>query len=108
MYVKIMPEFCSDGTWNELGASTSMDEYGFAPEILVRLKKWNAQYDREMKTHGDEPDVFPYEAFAEEGEQIARHIKATHPEWTVLYWNEYLFHIGAPRGEQTYEIEQRG
>lgn len=92
-YVKVMAEYCSSGLWNEHGANTCEDEYGLSPELLERLDKWQGWYDRDNKSYCTEPDedTFPYEAFAKEGEMIARHIKAANPTWTVMYFNEHRY-----------------
>lgn len=104
LYVKVMAEFCSSGLWNEQHANTDESEYGLSPEILARLDAWQGWYDRDNKSYCTDPeeDVFPYEAFAKEGEMIARHIKAANPQWRVWYFNEHRYQNDL--GSYEYEI----
>lgn len=107
-YVLVMAEFCSSGLWNEQNANTDESGYGLSEEILKRLDAWQGWYDRDNKSYACDAvgeDTFPYEAFAKEGEMIARHIKAANPTWTVMYFNEYHFQLNQPGKPRKYEIK---
>lgn len=107
VYVKVMADYCSSGLWNINGAHVEQDAYDLSPEILARLNKWNDWYETNDSWMCDNEDRRPFDTrmFALEGEQIARHIKAAHPDWTVWYFNEYHSEQQLPRDQQSYEIK---
>lgn len=109
-YVKFMPEYTSTGVWNIGGANIEISDVPLSPELTLRLEAWNAWYDHNDSWRCDEGYVrtFPLKAFSDEGEQIARHFKAAHPDWTVRYFNEYMFDEAEARagdGPRSYEYE---
>ena len=106
VYIKLMAEFTSSGVWNMLGSNVEVEDFDLAPEIVARIKKWCEWYEtNESYRYNDEEDgvdPFDYAAFAKEGLNIARHIKAAHPDWTVMYFDEWRFknHL-----EASYEVK---
>ena len=90
VYIKIMAEQGgASPVWNINGSNMEIEDYPLAPEIARRLQEWNAKYA--AFDFFNDGDLFNYEGFAKEGEQIARHIKAAHPDWQVMYFNESNF-----------------
>lgn len=104
VYVKVMADYLSTGLWNQYGTNVDVDVYNLSPEIVHRLAKWQARFDKECLI--EDEGAFDYDSFSKEGELIARHIKAMHPSWTVMYYNEAQFIAHAGEGRPfVYEIK---
>jgi hypothetical protein len=102
-WVRVLADSCADGVWNILGEGCAADELPVTPELVARIRAWQADYDARFDL---DEDVTSAEigAFSAEGAQIARELKRQLPGWTVVYFDEARFRHGDLRPRYEYEI----
>ncbi|AOW47946.1 hypothetical protein A4S02_13990 (plasmid) [Acetobacter ascendens] len=107
-WVRVMGEYSCEGIWERNGCPADPDELPITDTLRQRLLAWADRYNDYDFPPNEESPPFDLEAFSEEGLTIARAIKAELPEWTVIYFDEFLCDYKArfqPRSEYEYEVE---
>jgi hypothetical protein len=95
MNITVMADYCSTGVWSDAtGAPIELDELDLSDEIKDELRKMISAYDA-LPTDYDSDDAavqltcdIQEEAFSVWSWEIACKIKAEHPEWRVLFYND--------------------
>ena len=85
-WVRIMCDYCADGVWAKSGGAALPEDLPVSEVLRNRIRSWQAWY--EESAGQDDGSWVDLAAFAEEGEAIARAVKAELPDWTVIYHNE--------------------
>jgi hypothetical protein len=104
-WVRIMCDYSADGVWHRDGAAGCADDLPLRPELIERIRQWQALY--ETNDYDARQPKFNWAAFSEEGLAIAKAVKVSLPDWTVVYFDEQaLARVGssAPRHLFEYEI----
>ncbi|MCJ8353227.1 hypothetical protein [Novacetimonas hansenii] len=106
-WVRIMGEYGCEGVWHRDGCATCADELPISEGLRAQLLSWAKRYDDyDFPPEKDSPP-FDMAAFAQDGLEIARAIKAELPEWTVIYFDEskadYKNRL-QPREQYEYEV----
>lgn len=101
-YVKLMPEFMSEGVWDREGIHMSLDDLPIQYWLKGMIRSWIAEYDRGYS--GMEDGTFDMEWFAKQGYALAVKLKQTLPDWTVMYFDEHKMFGNNNRDEYIYEI----
>ncbi len=105
-WVRILCDIGCEGIWDREGAPRDLEFFGVAETLKARIMAWQAWYEQD-DPHGNPPVRNDWEAFSEEGRQIARAIKQTLPDWTVVYFDEQRCRTRSgdtPRIHYEYEI----
>ncbi len=84
-YVKLMPEYCATGVWNEDGSV--MEIIPGSPALAAKIAAWNTEYDVDnLMYDGDHSfDIISHSAA---GLKLALELKAELPDTTVIYFDE--------------------
>ena len=90
-WVRIMCDACAEGVWNHDGESCAAADLPMPPDLLARLRAWQASYDA---AELDDDQAFDWAAFTAEGCSIAQAVKAALPDWTVIYFDEARLRAG--------------
>ena len=98
-YVKLMPDFMSEGVWDREGTHMSLDDLPIHYWLKVMIYEWIAQYDS-----WSDDDSFDMEWFAKQGYALAIKLKQNLPDWTVIYFDEAKMFGNNNRDEYVYEI----
>lgn len=86
-WVRIETDYGADGVWNRDGAACSADWLPVSPELIARIRAWQAVCDdflgvlEEIQRGGlvnEQRDHWI------EGFEIAKEVKAALPDWTVI------------------------
>ncbi len=104
--VRILCDIGSEGIWDREGVPRDLEFFPIAEVLKARIMAWQAWYEQD-DPHENPPVQIDWEAFSEEGRQIARAIKQTLPDWTVIYFDEHRCRTrsaNAPRIHYEYEI----
>src|SRR5574343_462241 len=100
-YVKLMPEFMSEGVWDREGIHMSLDDLPIQYWLKSMIRQWIAQYDQGYS--GMEDGTFDMEWFAKQGFALAVKLKQNlPPDWTVVYFDEYKMFGNNNRDEYVY------
>jgi hypothetical protein len=104
-WVRILADSSADGVWAKDGCGTCADHLPVPPELIERIRAWQAWYDRDENDWGlFKGDVA---AFSAEGLAVARAVKAVLPDWTVVYWDDAAWEQDGKdkeRGAHEYEV----
>ncbi len=101
-FVKLMPDYLSDGVWDREGRHMSLDDLPIHFWLKSMIRQWNAEYDN---SHAEiENNPFDIEAFSKNGFALAMKIKQNLPDWTVMYFDEAKMFGSNNRDEYVYEI----
>jgi len=104
-WVRILVDSCAKGVWAKSGGSTSADSLPVPPELIQRIRNWQASYDRDEDKWGlFRGDVA---ALSAEGLAIARAVKAALPDWTVVYFDDAALEQANGEGQRSafeYEV----
>lgn len=108
-WVRVMADYSSDGLWSRDGAMMSRADLSVGGVVRDRHAAWCLWYAESEFFLGPEhrTAAFDLEAFAAEGLEIARAIKAELPGWTVVYHDEAAAQRSgsdAPRRAYEYEV----
>lgn len=111
-WVRVMGDYCSSGIWHREGYEMDPDDLPIPDKIKARLDDWAARYfciDSWREGDADnfariQEDDRVLRLYSDEGLAIARAIKATLPEWTVVYFDEDLSWRHAIRAKYQFEI----
>src|SRR6185312_8878778 len=88
-WVRVMADYSSDGLWHKDGCTAAAEDLPISAPLQARLRAWCDWYEQNTDyLPADERKPFDTPAFAAEGREIARAIKAELPEWTVIYLDE--------------------
>jgi len=101
-WVRIMCDFSADGVWDKEGRACSADELPIPTHVKTMIGGWQAWYE-----HSDHSDMTPWfdaSAHAAFGLFIARLVKRSLPDWTVIYFDEAEYRPGKARTAFEYEI----
>ncbi len=104
-WVRILADSWTEGAWTRDGGPASPNELPITQELIDRIRRWQAWYDRDENDWG----VFKgdVEAFSDEGGAIAHAVKAALPDWTVVYFDAAASESAsddAPRTVFEYEV----
>ena len=102
-FVKLMPDFCSEGVWNREGVHMNLDELPIHYWLKCMIREWIAEYDRGYSAMDD--DTFDMEKFAKHGYALAVKLKQNLPDWTVMYFDENKMFGNNNRDEYIFEIK---
>jgi hypothetical protein len=88
-FIKVMLDYCSDGLWDIHGASVSISSVTKNKKTIQLIRKWQddferRQYDAEYK----EDELLKSNL---EGLLICMHLKAEHPDWTIVFFDDGYF-----------------
>jgi hypothetical protein len=101
-WVRIMCDYSADGVWHKDGAGDSADKLPLERTLIERIRRWQDWYETQL----DDAN-FDVNAFSAEGLSIARAVKNSLPDWTVIYFDEAELaraSPGAPRSVFEYEV----
>ena len=102
-FVKLMPDFCSEGVWNREGVHMSLDELPIHYWLKCMIREWIAEYDRGYSAMDD--DTFDMEKVAKHGYALAVKLKQNLPDWTVMYFDENKMFGNDNQDEYLFEIK---
>lgn len=111
-WVRIMCDYSADGVWAKNGGAAMLSSLPVSPDLLGRIRRWQDWFETSPIDDSGWPDI---DAFCEEGEEIARVVKAALPDWTVVYFHEAKYEAvwkglsckerkNVPRDRYEYEI----
>lgn len=110
-WIRVMADNSSTGLWHRNGANVETSYLPVSAHLLKRLDAWCRWYERneDYLPEAERKSAFDYQGFAAEGLLIARAIKTELPDWTVIYFDEMVYHRsfgrGVPREAYQYEIQ---
>jgi len=116
-WVRVMADYSSEGLWHKDGCAAAAEDLPVSEALSARLRAWCDLYEESTEyLPVDHPDRKPFDvaAFAAEGREIAKAIKAELPDWTVIYLDEAELEAviaegsprdGAPEYRQRFERE---
>ena len=89
-WVRVMTDYSSDGLWRRDGLMMSRADLPVSDALRERYVAWCRRYEGSQFYMPVEERTaeFDVEAFAAEGLEIARAVKAELPDWTVVYYDE--------------------
>ncbi len=104
-WIRVMCDYSAEGLWDRDDCAASVNELPIPDALRQRLLKWQEWHD--IHDYNEKPPIeIDWKAFSAEGLAIAREIKKTLPDWTVIYFDEEKsnasWHEGQPR---TFEYE---
>ena len=101
-YVKLMPEFMSEGVWDREGIHMQLDDLPIQFWLKTMIRQWIAQYDQGYS--GMDDSTFDMAWFSKQGYALAVKLKQHLPDWTVMYFDENKMFDNSNREEYLYEI----
>jgi hypothetical protein len=84
-WVRIMPDFCSDGVWNSEDAAILAEDIPISASAQIALKLWSYCHDVTVGPIGRSDDQEAIKVIAEYGRRLAQAIKDEIPDWTIIY-----------------------
>ena len=105
-WVLIMCDYTAEGVWDRRGRACAVDDLPVADNIRAMIRGWQEWY--EYSDLRPETCWFDLEAHAAFGLFIAKLVKQSLPDWTVVYFDESKptnnWQPGEPRDHFEYEI----
>lgn len=93
--VRILCDYGAEGVWNKAGESCCLDELPVSEDLLARMEAWQEDYSSAVDLvfeaeNGPDYTIMRQGIFMRsvEGLAIARAVKATLPDWQVIYFDE--------------------
>lgn len=112
-YIRVMPDYCSNGIWHRDGMHAEADELPVSKELLERLARWSDWYNinDDFLLAAERKNKLSWAEFDKEGLSIAYAIKRELPDWTVVWFDERKLmtlircgHRNVPRSSYQFEI----
>jgi hypothetical protein len=113
MFIRVMPDYSSNGIWHRDGTHAEPDELPVSPELLKRLARWADWYNvnDDYLPEAERKNRLDWPAFEREGVAVAYAIKQELPDWTVLWFDERKLatlirvgHVDIPRSAFEFEV----
>ena len=98
-FVKLMPDFCSEGVWDRNGTHMCLDDLPIQYWLKSMIRQWIAEFS------AMDDDTFDMETFAKHGYALAVKLKQNLPDWTVMYFDENKMFGNNNRDEYIFEIK---
>ncbi len=105
-WVRVFCDIGCEGIWDREGVPMELDDLPLSDALKARVMAWQDWYEQD-DAFADPPVTIDWQAFSEEGRQIAHAIKQALPDWTVIYFDEYRCRSRGPQAPRTsfeYEI----
>lgn len=112
-WVRVMGDYSSSGIWHWQGYEMDPDDLPVPAGVKARLADWASRYlsGADSWSEGDADNFAALQdedrqlrAYSDEGLSIARAIKVSLPDWTVVYFDEALSVRHAIRARFQFEI----
>ena len=104
-WVRVMCDYCAEPLWHHGGGMADVADLPVPAGLAKRLRDWAASFEANDGFDGRH-DPAALAAFAAEGNDIARALKAALPDWTIVHHDlaRRLAGRDAPRGTWEFEV----
>jgi hypothetical protein len=89
-WVRLMCESTADGIWDWEGRANSLDDLPVGENLKQRIIAWQEAYEK-LDEDWHEQRPVDWSKFSVEGLEIAKSVKLSLPDWTVIYFDERKF-----------------
>ena len=89
-WVRLMYEPTAQGIWDREGRANSLDDLPVGNTLKQRIIAWQETYE-ELDEDRHEQRPVEWSKFSVEGLEIAKSVKLSLPDWTIVYFDEQKF-----------------